>query len=401
MQKHEGDWERISIQLDENDSPVNVFYYSHHGGNLAHWDTLDKFEGTHPIVFSAKGSHGSYADEGVHLIPDIIKEGCLPVLGCVPDHTDRGPQWKTWDRLQDVESQPWYGFGGAWGQVNLDVPTIFDFVIPGAEFTGPVGPSGYKNTKGQWVITIRGRVTDIGGGGMSGAKLTLADTQGNVVATKSTDADGSYFFDDLTFGRSYAIVPSKESYSFTPAAQVFRNLRENQTADFKVLDTTPPVLNLPSDITADANIPQGATVYYTVTATDNVTKNPRISCSLPSGAIFPIGVTTVTCAATDEAGNSSAKGNFKVVVKGPVEQLVSLTALVTSFSIHHGTEASLLAQLQAIRDALRQNKTTVACNSLNAFSNHVRAQSGKKITVAQANRMTAVANQIRGVIGCR
>jgi hypothetical protein len=116
--------------------------------------------------------------------------------------------------------------------------------------------------------------------------------------------------------------------------------------------------------------------------------------------MFPVGATTVTCADDDEAGNNVA-GSFKVVIRGAAEQLVNLTALVQSFALHQGTEASLLAQLEAAQHALRQGKPMTACNSLNAFNNHVRAQSGKKITTAQANQMETAANRIRAVIGCR
>jgi hypothetical protein len=55
--------------------------------------------------------------------------------------------------------------------------------------------------------------------------------------------------------------------------------------------------------------------YTTPTATDNCDPNPTESCTPPSGSTFPLGMTTVTCTATDACGNEG-KCTFKVTVKG-------------------------------------------------------------------------------------
>lgn len=81
-----------------------------------------------------------------------------------------------------------------------------------------------------------------------------------------------------------------------------------------ILDATPPVLVLPSDITAEAASSAGATVTYSATATDNMDPNPIVTCSPPSGLVFPISTTTVTCNATDAVGNTS-DGSFTVTVR--------------------------------------------------------------------------------------
>jgi len=81
----------------------------------------------------------------------------------------------------------------------------------------------------------------------------------------------------------------------------------------EVGDTTPPVLKLPTTVSAIATSKSGARVNYTVTATDNVDPNPKVKCDPPSGALFPLGTTTVNCKATDAAGNSSS-GKFTVKV---------------------------------------------------------------------------------------
>jgi hypothetical protein len=79
-------------------------------------------------------------------------------------------------------------------------------------------------------------------------------------------------------------------------------------------DATPPVLEVPGPITVDATSASGASVTYSVSATDDADPNPTVSCSPPSGSTFPIGESTVTCTATDASGNV-ASGSFTVVVQ--------------------------------------------------------------------------------------
>jgi hypothetical protein len=80
------------------------------------------------------------------------------------------------------------------------------------------------------------------------------------------------------------------------------------------LDTTAPVLTVPSDITAEATSAAGAVVTYSATASDAVDPNPTVSCSTPSGSTFPLGTTTASCTAVDAAGNTRAAQTFTVSV---------------------------------------------------------------------------------------
>jgi HYR domain len=87
------------------------------------------------------------------------------------------------------------------------------------------------------------------------------------------------------------------------------------SADFivTVQDTTAPVLSLPAPITTAATSAAGATVSFTVTANDLVAGAVPVSCDHGSGSTFPLGVTTVTCSATDGT-NPSSSGSFSVTV---------------------------------------------------------------------------------------
>ena len=67
-------------------------------------------------------------------------------------------------------------------------------------------------------------------------------------------------------------------------------------------DTVPPVVHVPPAVTAEATHSAGAVVWYTATAEDAVDPAPLLSCEPPSGSLFAIGVTSVTCTASDASG---------------------------------------------------------------------------------------------------
>lgn len=79
-----------------------------------------------------------------------------------------------------------------------------------------------------------------------------------------------------------------------------------------VRDTTAPVMGAVTNLTAEATSASGAVVTYAVpTATDAV--GATVTCVPASGSSFPIGTTTVTCTASDAAGNTARK-TFTVTV---------------------------------------------------------------------------------------
>jgi VCBS repeat-containing protein len=89
---------------------------------------------------------------------------------------------------------------------------------------------------------------------------------------------------------------------------------------FKDLED-PPVLSLPDDITAISADLAGAAVTYRALAEDDDGNNLTVTCSHPSGSVFPLNMTTVTCAATDRRGQTTT-GTFAVTVLtvGPISK---------------------------------------------------------------------------------
>ncbi|MEH0844629.1 VWA domain-containing protein [Micromonospora sp. CPCC 205711] len=90
-----------------------------------------------------------------------------------------------------------------------------------------------------------------------------------------------------------------------------------------VNDVTPPVVVV-DDRTVEATSPAGAVINYPATATDNVDGPLTPTCAPPSGGTFPLGATTVTCSATDAAGNTGSDTAVMRVVDttAPVTQCV-------------------------------------------------------------------------------
>jgi hypothetical protein len=163
-----------------------------------------------------------------------------------------------------------------------------------------------------------------------------------------------------------------------------------------VVDVTPPTLQLPSNITANATSPAGASVVYTVTATDpdNPPSDLTITCNHPSGGTFAIGTTTVTCTATDPTGNTST-GGFHITVLNAADQLGILYKQVQDNGLSNG----LASKVAAAQSALARGNTNAACGNLTLFISQVQAQSAS-IGPALAAQLIAEAKQIKAVIGC-
>ena len=100
--------------------------------------------------------------------------------------------------------------------------------------------------------------------------------------------------------------------------------------DFGNRDSIPPTLtNFPGNQTIEATSAAGAVATYpSPTATDAVDSTPSVTCSPASGSVFPLGSTTVTCMASDDAGNSSSTG-FQITVQDTTAPSLTLSPNLT------------------------------------------------------------------------
>jgi hypothetical protein len=91
------------------------------------------------------------------------------------------------------------------------------------------------------------------------------------------------------------------------------------------VDTTPPIMACPADITVPCAGSTGAGISFAATATDVCDAAPQVSCHPPPDSIFPLGATTVSCVALDASGNRS-ECRFTVTVVDTVAPEVTCPA---------------------------------------------------------------------------
>jgi hypothetical protein len=172
------------------------------------------------------------------------------------------------------------------------------------------------------------------------------------------------------------------------------------TATFSVTvnDTDLGITGIPADMTVNATMPTGAVVTWPLpTAIDEDTPLPVPVCSPASGSTFAIGSNTVTCTVSDPDDlNGPQSGSFTIYVKSAAEQLGDLAGYVNGLPPGNSLSAKVN---NAVRD-LGAGHMNATCASLSALVHEAMAQSGKHLTVAQANNIIAAAQRIENVLGC-
>jgi YVTN family beta-propeller protein len=164
------------------------------------------------------------------------------------------------------------------------------------------------------------------------------------------------------------------------------------------LDTTPPTLAIPAEIAVAATTPAGAIVSFVATAIDDMDAAPTVGCTPPSGSLFAIGTTVVTCIATDAAGNATS-ATFSVRVSGAADLIEDLLNRVVTDG--WGPGQSFANKLRAILIVLRNGgPARDACGPLGAVINEAHAQSGKNLSPQTAIEIINTAATTRALLGC-
>jgi HYR domain/Immunoglobulin domain/FIMAH domain len=172
------------------------------------------------------------------------------------------------------------------------------------------------------------------------------------------------------------------------------------------LDSTPPTITCPSNITVQPTCPSGAVVTYTApVGVDNCPGAMTTrTAGLASGSVFPIGTTTVTYTVTDTSGNS-ASCSFTVTVKTPaaaIQDLInSVQALINQGVLNQSNGQGLINKLQAALNDLNSGNTARACDDLDSFIDKVQGyiQHGT-LTSAQGQPLIDSARHIKNTLGC-
>jgi hypothetical protein len=163
----------------------------------------------------------------------------------------------------------------------------------------------------------------------AGADQTVAATNGNEAfvtldarATTDADDDGetlTYEWRDgrKVLGTGATLLTSLEVGVHTLTLEVTDAAGETSTDTVKITvrDTLAPTLELPGDLIRNTKRADGRKVRYDVDVSDFTTRyrDIKLTYSHRSGSRFPVGTTTVTVTAKDEAGNT-ATGTFTVTV---------------------------------------------------------------------------------------
>ena len=138
-QVHEGDWELVTVILDNAGKPLTVGYSRHCSGAQRAWARVPK-RGARPVVYVALGSHANYFRPGTF----ALDKRCWPEQATIVfenygkplrDFVGVGRTVSPGLVRVTAASPSWMTFSGAWGEDQL----IF---FPQVTFTYGLGPTG-------------------------------------------------------------------------------------------------------------------------------------------------------------------------------------------------------------------------------------------------------------------
>jgi len=97
-------------------------------------------------------------------------------------------------------------------------------------------------------------------------------------------------------------------------------------------DSVKPIITTPEDIYVISKVP--TTVFYSITAVNNVGKQLQVDCDRGVGHVFNTGKTTVRCYAVDSSGNE-ARASFVVTVGYEIVKIPNWFKLTTGYWVNN------------------------------------------------------------------
>jgi hypothetical protein len=129
----------------------------------------------------------------------------------------------------------------------------------------------------------------------------------------------------------------------------------------RVVDTTPPALAQPADVSFSTMRTDGDFVSYaTPGALDVCDANPSVVCTPASGSFFPVGRTTVTCTATDASGNVALRTFSVTVQTDDVPPVIAFAAPASGALVATRTSAVAIAYSDSEAGGTGVNTSTLA-----------------------------------------
>lgn len=203
---------------------------------------------------------------------------------------------------------------------------------------------GYTNTTTQTVV-----VNDTEKPVLSGIPADVVVSCGTIpgvaspVATDKCTASPVISFSEASTQSSDITKSAHYNYTITRTwvAKDAGNNTSTASQTITVQDKTAPVITVPANINVgNSQDVCGATVNFTVTATDNCGSPVTLTYSKNSGSVFSTGTTTVTVTAKDVSGNTSTK-NFTVTVTDTQKPSVTAPADINTTVSSSGSKATV------------------------------------------------------------
>ena len=253
-----------------------------------------------PVTYDYSGFHAWFAVR-VKLVAFVSRAGADVSTNVL---ADQGPV--------NCCTAPSGGFAFK-GQTTFDVRAgdVYGFRLSGSN--GDSDPTVRGSLKLQEVDTTAPVVTPVVTGkqiagdfyaGPVGVKWTIGDNDSRIIAKTGCDdvtvADGPA-------GKTITCAATSRGGTTTRSVTIKR-------------DVEAPALTVPTAVVRQADAAGGASMTYDATATDAVDPAPVVACTPASGTRLPLGTTTVSCTATDAAGNAASKSFDAIVFPGAAAQ---------------------------------------------------------------------------------
>ena len=166
-------------------------------------------------------------------------------------------------------------------------------------------------------------------------------------------------------------------------------------------DTEAPKITCPASLEVPAAPGNtGARVNYPAPVVSDNCSVANVSCTPPSGSVFPLGITTVRCTVTDGVGLQTT-GTFTVTVLSAADQIRRCITLVDGFDLKN--EKELMEPLkEALEELAKAKKDSFkkASQELGEFIQKVQNGLRKRqLTSDQAARLIACATQAQITLG--
>jgi hypothetical protein len=187
-----------------------------------------------------------------------------------------------------------------------------------------------------------------------------------------------------------------------------RDLSGNQSLTVQsavmVVDTTPPEITCPGDLTLEPTSPAGDLLVYPVPdAEDACDANPTVECIPVSGSTVGVGTTTmIHCTATDVAGNQGLC-SFSARVLSAAEMVTSLRDRVNALAgvLTRDQLKGLNDNLNNLLKSINRQQKDSACGQVMGFIVKISGWIGEGIlTPAQGQPLIDSATNLSRTLGC-